>query len=126
MNLLLDENVSPTLVGILAKKKPPIAALALRDWRGGALLNRPDEEILRLALLEKRVLLTFDVNSIPELLTRMAVAGEDHAGVILVSSLSFSQDDLGALARALVPLTQLPDPWLNRSLFLQPRSPPSR
>ena len=119
MKLLLDENVSPALVGILGKKKPPIEAVALRDWRGGTFLNRPDEEILRAAFLEKRILVTFDVNSIPELLVRLAIAGEDHAGVILVSSLSFDQDDLGFLARALVPLTQLPDPWLNRSLFLQ-------
>ncbi len=111
--------MSPALVGILGKKKPPIEAVALRDWRGGAFLNRPDEEILRAAFLEKRILVTFDVNSIPELLVRLAVAGEDHAGVILVSSLSFDQDDLGSLARALVPLTQLPDPWFNRSLFLQ-------
>ena len=120
MNLLLDENVSPDLVGILAKKKPPIPAVALRDWRGGALLNRPDGEILRLAHSEKRVLLTFDVNSIPALLTRMAVTGEDHGGVILVSSHSFDQDDLGGLARALIPVAQLPGTWLNRSLFLQP------
>ena len=119
MKLLLDENVSPALVGVLGKKKPPIEAVALRDWRGGIFLNRPDEEILRAAFPEKRILVTFDVNSIPELLVRLAVTGEDHAGVILVSSLSFDQDDLGSLARALVPLTQLPDPWLNRSLFLQ-------
>jgi predicted nuclease of predicted toxin-antitoxin system len=73
----------------------------LSEWRDGRHRDAADSEILSAASLEGRVLVTYDVSTIPTLLYEMALAGEDHAGVIFVSVKTVRQDDIGGLANAL-------------------------
>jgi hypothetical protein len=65
-------------------------------------------------------LVTFDLNTIPAILSEMAVNQEEHAGVIFISSKSFAQNDHSSIARALVELArgELDADWTNRVVFL--------
>jgi hypothetical protein len=58
-------------------------------------------DVLRAAAQERRVLVTFDVSTIPTLLYEMALASEDHPSVVFASFKTFRQDDVGGLAHAL-------------------------
>ena len=83
-------------------------------------MNCDDGIILRECRREKWILVTFDVNTIPAILSEIAVNQEEHAGVIFISSKSFAQNDHPGLARALVELarSELDADWTNRVVFL--------
>lgn len=83
-------------------------------------MNCDDGIILRECQREKWVLVTFDVNTIPAILTEMAVNQEEHAGVIFISSKSFAQNDYPGIAHALAELArdELDTDWTNRVMFL--------
>jgi hypothetical protein len=63
---------------------------------------------------------TFDLNTIPAEIARMAMDGKDHAGAVLLSSKSFAQNDYKSLSKALTTLleTRGDADWANRTLFL--------
>lgn len=58
MKLLLDEHLAPTLAASL--RAQGIDAVALAQWRGGGVLGAPEEDLLREAMVEGRVLATYD------------------------------------------------------------------
>ncbi len=60
-----------------------------------------DAEILIAARDAGLVFVTFDVHTIPEVLRSFAEAGTEHGGVVLVSTRSFRQDDIGGLIASL-------------------------
>jgi hypothetical protein len=93
---------------------------SLHDFCGGRLMNCDDGIILRECQRKKWILVTFDVNTIPAILSEMAVNQEEHAGVIFVSSKSSAQNDHSSLARALVELacSEVDADWTNRIMFL--------
>ena len=66
--------------------------------RGGS-----DDRILEAAVTEDRVLVTYDVRDFGSTGARMAVAGEPHPGIVLVSSRRFppSVANVGRVADAL-------------------------
>ena len=117
MVFLLDEHLAPEVAGLCGAD----AAVALRDWRGGALLGQSDRRLLEEATRERMVLVTFDLATIPALLQEMAAAGQNHAGVVFVSSRSFAQNDCAGIAAALRALrhAHATDDWNNRAVFLQ-------
>jgi predicted nuclease of predicted toxin-antitoxin system len=87
VRVLLDAHVSGRRVGA------PLSA-AGHDVR--ALDHEPelegltDEEVLALAVAERRVLVTHDVADFPAILRAWAEAGRSHAGVILVHGIGHS------------------------------------
>jgi len=93
---------------------------SIHGFCGGRLMNCDDGMILRECQIGKWILVTFDVNSIPAILSEMATNQEDHAGVIFVSSKSFAQNDHFSIARALVELarSEVGADWMNRVMFL--------
>lgn len=99
---------------------PLVKVESLHHFSGGRLMNCDDEIILRECQKEKWILVTFDVNTIPAILSEMAVNQEEHAGVIFISSKSFAQNDHASLARALVELAhgEVDADWTNRVMFL--------
>jgi predicted nuclease of predicted toxin-antitoxin system len=115
-SFLLDENVDPALVGVLGERD--VAAVALRDWHKGRHLAAPDEVILRLAREERLTLVTFDVRMIP-LLRSFAESGEDHSGVVLVSSRRPGPGSLGVLASGLERAVEQYEDRTNLVLFLR-------
>jgi predicted nuclease of predicted toxin-antitoxin system len=120
MKLLLDEHLSPKVVEIVLALSPGLDIESIRHWKGGQFTNRPDEQILRAAAGEGRVLVTFDVRTIPPILAEFGVAGEDHGGVIFVSAKSIPQNDFARLARAIVQIVEQQGDadWTNRLIFL--------
>jgi len=117
---LLDEHLSPKLVREARALDEEFPVQSLHEWRSGLFVGQSDARILREASPEGAVLVTFDVNTIPALLQEMAVAGEDHAGVVFVSSKTFSQNDSAGIAAALIRLwhSNKAGDWTNRVVFL--------
>jgi hypothetical protein len=117
---LLDEHLSPGLVRVAKALDAELPVLSLHEWRSGLFVGQSDARILQEASREGAALVTFDVNTIPSLLQEMAVAGEDHAGVVFVSSKTFSQNDSAGIAAALVKLwhSNKTGDWTNRVVFL--------
>ena len=125
MKLLLDEHIWPG-VGALVRKLLPSAEIeTIHEYSGGRLMNCDDGAILQETYQAGLTLVTFDVNTIPTLLREMAVAQENHAGVVFISSRSFAQNDHRGLASALVELLRAESsaPWTNRVMFLSKRQP---
>jgi len=99
LRLLLDEMCSPAIAEQLRRRGHDVlAALERDDLRGLS-----DEDVLELAALERRVVVTFDAGDFSRLALRFRAEERDHHGVILVSPRRFSAsaDGIGALVRAL-------------------------
>lgn len=82
MKLLLDVHVAKAVLGALRKTAPSVQAEHISQWRHGALLTADDEAILAACYPEERMLLTYDLATIPDLLRRWMVEGRSHSGVI--------------------------------------------
>jgi len=121
LKLLLDEHLWPGLAGLVRRTLPNQKIESLHHYGQGHWLNSPDDELLAEAHRSGWVWVTFDVNTIPRLLQEKAVAGEDHSGVIFISSKSFAQNDHAGLTTALVELIRLDGKgnWTNRVVFLE-------
>jgi hypothetical protein len=121
MKLLLDEHLWPGLVEMVSNLVPGNDLESVHSFDGGALVNQADSLILERARLERRVLVTCDVNTIPEELRERAHAGKSHAGVVFLSSKSFIQNDHGSIAKSLASLISktAADDWTNRVVFLK-------
>jgi hypothetical protein len=102
---------------------PTAKVVSLHHYADGRLLNAPDDEILTEAQRDGWTLVTFDLNSIPRLLSEKAIASEEHSGVVFVSSKSFAQNDHTGLAQALslVTRSEAEADWTNRVMFLSLR-----
>ena len=120
MNLLLDEHIWLGVASIIRPMLPLAKVESLHDFCGGRLMNCDDGVILRECQRKKWILVTFDLNTIPAILSEMAVNQEEHAGVIFISSKSFAQNDHSSIARALAELArgELDADWTNRVVFL--------
>ena len=86
--LLLDEMFSGAIAGQLRAKGHDVVA-AVAD---PALAGLADDQILAQATAAGRVLVTANINDFMPLDARCRPAGQAHAGLILVSAKSFSQD----------------------------------
>lgn len=116
--LLLDEMISPTVAaGLVARS---IDAVTLQQWEDGRLLGKPDPELLDGALQSGRVLVTFDLSTIPLVLSQLHADGVAHAGVVFVSTKTIGTNEFGALIESLHHFaTQHTDEsMVSRALFL--------
>ncbi len=121
MKLLLDAHIDPAVARGLAARVA-IDVISLRDWHDREYLNADDEPILRAAAAEGRTLVTYDQQTIPDLLSAWGEQGIPHSGVIFVDNRTIAQGDVGGLIRALVDIIdELGDvDWENRIAFLHP------
>jgi len=78
-----------------------IDAFHLTDWLGGAYLRSLDASILERALADRRVFVSYDQSTIPELLREWAGSGKHNAGVILIDARTIRQSDHGGQLTAL-------------------------
>jgi hypothetical protein len=120
MRLLGETHMPGALVP--APHHHTIDTVALQNWQGGAYRDADDATILAAAYQDERVLLTFDLKTIPACLRAWAAAGNHHAGVILVSQKTFLPNDVGSLLRTLVHLAGVSpsQDWLDRVVYLGP------
>ena len=82
MKLLLDVHVAKAGIGALRRVATRVQAEHLSQWRGGAFLRADDGEILGACHAEKRMFLTYDMATIPDLLRRWMAGDRAHSGVI--------------------------------------------
>lgn len=120
MKFLLDEHIWPGVAELVKRHTPTAEIVSLHHYSGGRLVNVGDDEILTEAHRGGWTLVTFDLNTIPRLLSEKAVASEDHSGIIFISSKSFAQNDYAGLVQALslVARSEAEKDWTNRVMFL--------
>jgi predicted nuclease of predicted toxin-antitoxin system len=121
MRLLLDVHLSPAIARRL--QQDGVDVVTVRDWRQGNYRSAVDDQLLTAAAADERVLVTYDLRTIPTLLKTWAETGRQHAGVILIDDKTIRPDDIGRLIRALQALVAGNDRerWSDRVVFLQAR-----
>jgi predicted nuclease of predicted toxin-antitoxin system len=106
--LLLDEHFSPEVAEQLRAQGLDALAVAAVP----ALRHMGDEELLRWASTERRVLVTENVRDFAPLHGAFLNSGEDHCGLVFTSAVRFPRrrSGIGALVRALAALaSEAPD-----------------
>lgn len=115
MRLLLDHDVSGPQVGVrLSARAHDVRALDQESQHSGL----PDDEVLRLAAGDSRIVVTHDVNTFPAVLRDFAERGEAHAGAIVVVAIRSRDFDL--IVRAVeARLAGYPqqEQWRNLTVF---------
>lgn len=78
----------------------------------------PDDEVLRLAARDGRIVVTHDVNTFPPLLREFAERGESHAGAIVVVGIRSRDFDLTVAAvETWLPRYPGQEQWLSLTAF---------
>ena len=86
--LLLDEMFSDTIGQQLRAKSYDVVSVVAH----AALVALPDDQILAYAATEGRVLVTANIKDFMPLDGRFRAAGQDHPGLVLVSTKTFPQN----------------------------------
>ena len=122
LSYLLDENISFVVAEQVSRKNPRIAVQSVFHWRDGAFVGQEDGPLLRAAMQDGLTLVTYDLRTIPPLLTELAADGEAHSVVIFVDALSIRSNDFGGLVTALLAHWERygAEEWNNRIAFLEP------
>ena len=119
MRLLLNGHISPSIASQL--QQSGIDAIALRDWQDGRYRTASDEQILTAATVDERVLVTYDLRTIPPLLKEWAEAGQQHSGVVLIDNKTLRPNVIGGLLKAIRTLVKEhgDDEWRDQVMFIQ-------
>ena len=86
--LLLDEMFSDAIAQQLRAKGHDVVSVVAHP----ALVGLPDDQILAYVTTEGRALVTANIKDFMPLDSRYRAAGQDHPGLILVSTKTFPQD----------------------------------
>ena len=119
MRLILDEHISSDIAHRLLEDGVDVVEVS--NWLSGTLRSTDDDHIHASAAGEHRVLVSFDVNTIPPLISVWSAQGKHHAGVILISGKTFRQNDVSGIVRALRTLVvdHEDEDWQDRIEFLK-------
>jgi hypothetical protein len=101
MRVLLDCHISKATVPALRKRLPGLDAQHIADWRDGAYLSASDEDILSECHRERRLFVTFDQRTIPDLLRLWVSEQRPHSGVVFGDENTVKPGQPGAVARAI-------------------------
>jgi nucleoside-diphosphate-sugar epimerase len=116
VRVLLDAHVSGRRIGAALREREHdvLAVDEQRDLDGAS-----DEELIELANVEERILVTFDVADFPRICREWLEAGRSHHGCAVV--VGIRQSEFGAIVRALEStFERRPDPreWLDYQAFV--------
>ena len=106
MKLLLDVHVAKAAIGALRKAAPLVHAEHISHWRGGAFLRAEDAEILAACHAEKRVFITYDLATIPDLLRRWMAEDRPHSGIVFADENTVKPNAPGEVASAIASLAK--------------------
>ncbi len=122
LSLLLDENISDEIARQILAKRVDIPIFSAHDWEEGRLRGVSDEMVLRAAAEAGLTLVSYDVNTIPLLLMRLANEAFVHGGIVFVHNATIRSNDYGGLMRALIQLydAEKEAEWKDRLYFLPP------
>jgi len=104
VKLLLDSHVKKAVVEALRRRVPRLDAVHLAHWREGALLAAEDDAILAACWEERRLWLTYDQQTVPDLLRQWAAEERPHAGVFFGDRNTVPPNDVRAVAAAVARL----------------------
>lgn len=93
---LLDAHISPLVAEMLSQQGIEARAIA-----GSDLADASDEEILRIAAEEGRIVITYDTDTMPALYERRYRDGSTIPGVAYVKAERIPQADASGQARAI-------------------------
>jgi predicted nuclease of predicted toxin-antitoxin system len=93
---LLDAHISPRVARLLKR-----AGIDARAVGGSPMMNAPDEELLDLALRDRRLFVTYDTATVPAAVAERVRQNLEIPGVVYVSSATIPSSDLAGLARTL-------------------------
>jgi Domain of unknown function (DUF5615) len=99
MRLCLDELYTPLIASQLRGLEHDVVSIHDRP----ALLGTPDRELVALMFAERRAILTENVADFMPVVSRLALAGEEHYGLLLTSDASMprSRNTIGLFVRTL-------------------------
>lgn len=119
MRLLLDGHIDELVATRLRADGHDVETIV--RWRQSLLRRRPDDEILSEAAGAERLLVTYDVATMPKFAAARQAAGQSHAGVLLISHWTIQQGDVGTLIRSLRAFLAEHghEDWTNRVDFLR-------
>lgn len=118
---LLDEHISPQIGQQLRQKRPNMSVFVLQNWEQGRYLQLADDLLINLAHQHSLTLVTYDLRSIPVLLSKLTEQEHDHSGVVLIDQKTIPPNNFGLLIGSLIHLwdaNQQRD-WKNRVIFLE-------
>jgi hypothetical protein len=121
LRFLLDEHVPRRVSVQLRTRLSGPVVYDLQTWNGGRFLGIDDDRILMAAHEDELTLVTFDVSTIPDILSEMAATGADHSGVVFISRRTFVSSDVGGITASLQELwkAEHATDWRNRIWFLR-------
>jgi predicted nuclease of predicted toxin-antitoxin system len=121
LKLLLDEHIPPAVATGLKRRIRSIEVHALRNWHEGSFLGEPDELILDEAAAAGLTLVTYDVDTVPQILSDRMRAGLLHGGVVFIAQNQIRSSDVGGLVHALSELHRREGKadWTSRVVFLR-------
>ena len=94
-----------TFAAIVAHRLKRQLALAdvecILTWQDGVHLGSPDDVILINALRDCRVVVTYDLATMPSAIQSMATDHGQHPGVLFIDTKTLRPNDIGGLVRAL-------------------------
>jgi predicted nuclease of predicted toxin-antitoxin system len=101
VKLLFDVHIAGATVVALRKIAPQIQSEHIAHWRNGTFLQADDNEILTACHVEDRVLVTYDMATIPDLLRRRISEQRPHSGVFFVDGNTIKPNRPGEVASAI-------------------------
>jgi hypothetical protein len=104
VKLLLDSHVKKAVVEALGRRAPRLDVVHLAQWREGTFLAAEDADILAGCWEEGRVWLTYDQQTIPDLLRQWGAEERPHAGVFFGDRNTVPPNDVRAVAAAVARL----------------------
>jgi hypothetical protein len=116
LRLLLDAHVSGRRIGA-ALREHEHDVLAVAEER--ELDGRPDEELMELASVQQRILVTFDVADFPRICRDWLEARKSHHGCAVI--VGIRHHEFGAIMRALEATFDArphPQEWHDRLVFV--------
>ncbi len=123
---LLDEHLSPKVAEITKSLGANFDVKSVLKCEQGDLKGESDEFILNYCIEKSFVLVTFDVNTIPQILKSWFDIGKNHAGIVFVSTKTLRSSDSVSIAKGLIRIGNeksnkiLKDSeWQNQIIFLQ-------
>lgn len=121
LRFLLDQHVSTRVALQLNKRLRSLVAYDLSSWNEGRFYGAHDDEILTAAHQSSLTLVSFDVSTIPNILSDWTVTGRSHSGVVFISHRTMMSSNVGAMVLALELLwkEERDSDWTNRVRFLQ-------
>jgi predicted nuclease of predicted toxin-antitoxin system len=121
MRLLLDAQIG--LVVAVQLRAAGVEVVGLSEWLAGVHRTAADAEILAAARDDQRILVTFDLKTVPSLLREWGDLERSHAGVILIDDKAIRSNDVGGLVRSLLALIEESrgEDWQDRVQFLRAR-----